>query len=110
LQFESDLEKFFEDYQIGEEFQENFRKVLKNQNVSKIKIAVQSNTKIGETLSKLNEVYFAENVNELRQELYSIISGKLDETSFSELDAIEITKKLNDEFSIHNIPFYSLSS
>lgn len=110
LQFESDLQKFFEDYQIGTEFQDNFRNVLKNQNVSKIKIAVQSNTKIGETLSKLNEVYFADNVNDLRQNLYSIISNKLDETSFPELDAIEIAKNLNDEFFNHNIPFYSLSS
>jgi predicted ATP-dependent endonuclease of OLD family len=110
LATENDLIPFFEKFQIGGEFKTNFNNVIKNQNVSKIKIAVPTNPKIGETLSKIDEIYSKEDVNELRQELYAIAMTKLDADIFPEEDAREITQKLNERMAELNIPFYSLVS
>jgi len=110
LTTENDLIPFFEKFQIGGEFKTNFINVIKNQNVSKIKIAVPTNPKIGETLSKIDEVYSNQDVNEVRQELYSIAMTKLDADIFPEEDAREITQKLNERMIELEIPFYSLVS
>ncbi len=110
LTTENDLISFFEKFQIGGEFKTNFINVIKNQNVSKIKIAVPTNPKIGETLSKIDEVYSNQDVNEVRQELYSIAMTKLDADIFPEEDAREITQKLNERMIELGIPFYSLVS
>lgn len=110
LTTENDLIPFFEKFQIGGEFKSNFINVIKNQNVSKIKIAVPTNPKIGETLSKIGEVYSNQDVNEVRQELYSIAMTKLDADIFPEEDAREITQKLNKRMIELGIPFYSLVS
>lgn len=110
LSTQNDLTSFFEKYQIGGEFQNNFINVINNPNVAKIKISVPKNPKIGETLSKINDLYNNKNVNDIRQELYAIAMKKLDSDVFPEEDARQITQELNQKMLDYNIPFYSLVS
>ncbi|MGV8945510.1 MAG: AAA family ATPase [Lutibacter sp.] len=107
---ENDLVDFFTKYQIGAEFQNNFKNVINNQIVSKIRIAVQSAPKIGEILSKINEVYSSNDVNIIRQELYAIILKKLNDAVFPEEDAKDITREFNNRLLELQVPFYSLIS
>lgn len=112
LSTENDLTAFFQQYQIGSEFQTNFRQVINNPNVSKIKITSQSNTaiKFGGTLSKIDEVYKKDDVNDLRTSLFGIISRKMNLDTFPEEDAKEISNELNNKLFENGIPYYCLFS
>jgi predicted ATP-dependent endonuclease of OLD family len=107
---ENDLTAFFQQFQIGKEFQDSFKSVINNQNISAIKIARPGTIKIGETLSKISDIYLEPNVEDVKKELLGIISKKLTDDVFPERDSISITSDFNKKLKEYNIPFYSLMS
>lgn len=112
LTTENDLTAFFQKFQIGSEFQANFRNVINNPNVSRIKISSHTNStiKIGAVLSKLNEVYIEDEAQQFKTELFGIISKKMNSDIFPEEDAREITNELNEKMFEKGVPFYCLIS
>lgn len=110
LETENDLSTFFAQFQIGIEYQNHFKNVINNQNVAKIKISSPTTIKIGETLSKIDQIYSEEDVAELKNELFGIASKKLSEDIFPEADAKTIIRELNEKMFEKGLPFYSLIS
>ena len=110
LETENDLSAFFNQFQIGHEYQAHFKNVINNQNVSKIKISSPSTIKIGETLSKIDQIYLNDDVDELKNQLFSIASKKLSDDIFPEADAKIIIRELNEKMFTKGLPFYSLIS
>ena len=110
LETENDLTAFFAQFQIGAEYQIHFKNVINNQNVSRIKISSPSTIKIGETLSKIDQIYSKDDVDDLRTELFGIVSRKLSDDIFPEVDAKIIIRELNEKMFAKGLPFYSLIS
>ena len=106
---QSEIMSFFEQFQIDQRYLESFKAVINNQNVSRIKISKPTNIKIGDTLSKINQVCDDLDDN-LKDKLLEIVSKKLSDDVFPEKDAINIIKELNQKMFDNGIPFYSLTS
>lgn len=104
------ISDFFNKYQIGEAFQEAFRNVLNNHVVSKISIksTISSGIKRGALIKRLDEIISVG--DSLKDELFTIISEKLNESFISDDDSFEIINKFNLKLFEHNIPFFSLES
>jgi len=104
----SNLSTFFEKFQIGEDFQDNYRKVLDNPNIEKFVITRSSQTvKYGKLLKKLKNIN--PNITEDdKQLLFGIVTEKIDNEFIPDVEAIEISNKLNKKLQSFNVPFYSL--
>ena len=105
----NEIISFFDKFQIDQKYIDSFKDVINNQNVSRIKISKPSTIKIGDTLSKINQVC-NDDADNLKNELFGIVSKKLSDDVFPEKDANDIIKEFNKKMFNNNIPFYSLIS
>lgn len=108
------LEEFFRTFQLGDEFKKHFRAVLEHPAVEKIKVSSNNGNvvKIGQVLTRLGDLTTIEGdkLMALKGKLFDLIKDRIGDNVFPEADAIEITKKLNNELQKNNIPLYCLTS